>query len=208
VEDCRAMELHEAIRRRSMVRSFSNEPVAAGVVDRILGAALRSPTAGNTRGTSWVVLEGPAHTAVYFDATTDEAWQTGHPDWSDGLRRAPVVLLAYTSPESYVARYREADKASSGLGTGAEEWPVPYWYGDAAFGVMAALLAAVDAGLGACVLGSFRGEDELADRLGVPDGWRLFCAVALGRPDGRDHRSASLDKSRPIDADRIHRARW
>ena len=26
-----------------------------------------------------------------------------------------------------------------------------------------------------------------------PDGWRLFCAVALGRPDGRDHRSASLD---------------
>jgi nitroreductase len=202
------MELHEAIRRRSMVRSFSSEPVADGVLDQILEAALRSPTAGNTGGTSWVVLEGPAQTAVYFDATTDERWRADHPEWSDGLRRAPVVLLAYTSPEAYVGRYNEPDKASSGLGAGTDAWPVPYWYGDAAFGVMAVLLAAVDAGLGSCVLGTFRGEDDLAGRLGVPRAWRLFSAVLLGHPDGRDHRSGSLDRSRPAKRDRIHRARW
>jgi nitroreductase len=182
--------------------------VAEGAVQQILEAALRSPSAGNTRGTAWVVLEGPDETARYFEATTDAAWRAAHRQWNDGLRRAPVVLLAYTSPEAYVARYNEADKASSGLGTDVEEWPVPYWYGDAAFGVMAALLAAVDAGLGACVLGSFRGEVELGRRLGVPDGWRLFCAVVLGVPDGLDHRSASLDQARPVDSDRIHRARW
>jgi nitroreductase len=116
--------------------------------------------------------------------------------------------LAYTSPEVYVARYAETDKSSSGLGSGAEAWPVPYWYGDAAFGVMAVLLAAVDAGLGSCVLGAFRGEDELAGRLGVPDGWRLFCAVVLGHPDGREHRSASLDRASPKTSARIHRGRW
>ena len=202
------MELQEAIRRRSMVRSFSTEPVAEGIVDGVLRAALRSPTAGNSGGTSWVVLEGSLETAVYFDATTDERWRADHPDWHEGLRRAPVVLLAYTSPEAYVARYGEADKSSSGLGSGVEAWPVPYWYGDAAFGVMAVLLAAVDAGLGSCVLGAFRGEDELAGRLGVPDGWRLFCAVVLGHPDGREHRSASLDRASPNTPARIHRGRW
>ena len=59
---------------------------------------------------------------------------------------------------------------------------MPYWTGDAAFGVMTVLLGAVDAGLGACILGNFRGEAALAESLGVPDGWDLFAAVALGRP--------------------------
>jgi nitroreductase len=202
------MELQEAIRKRSMVRSFSVAPVAAEVVDGLVQAALRAPTAGNSGGTSWVVLEGPAQTGVYFDATTDERWRADHPDWNEGLRRAPVVLLAYASPDAYVARYDEADKASSGLGSGVDAWPVPYWYGDAAFGVMTVLLAAVEAGLGSCVLGTFRGEEELASRLGVPDGWRLFCAVVLGHPDGRAHRSASLDRKGPQNAARIHRGRW
>ncbi len=202
------MELHEAIRRRSMVRSFSGDPIAEGIVDGILRAALRSPTAGNTGGTAWVVLEGPGQTGQYFDATTDDRWRADHPGWNEGLRRAPVVLLTYTSPAAYVARYAEADKAASGLGADSEAWPVPYWYGDAAFAVMAVLLAVVDAGLGSCVLGTFRGEDELAGRLGVPGEWRLFCAVVLGHPDGRDHRSGSLDRPRPADAARIHRGRW
>jgi nitroreductase len=201
------MELHEAIRRRAMVRSFSAEPVARDVVDRILLDALRSPTAGNTAGTAWVVLEGPEETAVYFDATTDEEWRRRSARW-EGLRRAPVVLLAYASPDLYVERYGEPDKADSGLGRGADRWPVPYWTGDAAFGVMAVLLGAVDAGLGACILGTFRGEEALAGRLGVPAGWQLFAAVALGRPDSHDHPSPSLRRSGPPAAARIHRGRW
>jgi nitroreductase len=201
------MELHEAIRRRAMVRSFSAEPVERDVVDRILLDALRSPTAGNTGGTAWVVLEGPEQTAVYFDATTDEEWRRRSTRWG-GLRRAPVVLLAYASPDLYVERYGEPDKAASGLGQGADRWPVPYWTGDAAFGVMTVLLGAVDAGLGACILGTFRGEEDLAGRLGVPAGWQLFAAVALGRPDGRDHPSPSLGRSGPSGAARIHRGRW
>jgi len=191
-----------------MVRSFSSRPVDRSEVDRILLAALRSPTAGNTKGTAWVVLEGPEQTARYFDATTDETWRNHYKEWSDGLARAPVVLLAYTSPDTYVARYAEVDKAAAGLGDSEAAWPVPYWIGDAAFGVMAVLLGAVDAGLGACILGTFRGEAELGARLDVPAGWRLFCAVLLGHPDGLDHRSASVDRVGPTASERIHRGRW
>jgi nitroreductase len=201
------MELHEAIRRRTMVRSFSAHPVEPLVIERILTAALRSPTAGNTGGTAWVVLEGTAQTDTYWQATTDEEWRTSAQRW-EGLSRAPVILLAYASAEAYVARYAEADKADAGLGASQAAWPVPYWTGDAAFGVMTALLAAVDAGLGACILGTFKGEDVLAKALGVPTEWRLFCAVALGRPDGDDHPSPSLARARPGTAERIHRGIW
>jgi len=217
------MDLHEAIRHRAMVRSFAPDPVDPLLLDSVLQAALRAPSAGNTAGTSWVVLEGADQTSVYWDSTTDQAWRATSARWP-GLRRAPVILLAYASAQAYVARYAEADKAGSkggsragagaGAGTGpdlgldAAEWPVPYWVGDAAFGVMTVLLCAVDASLGACVLGNFRGEDALADALGVPAAWRLFCAVVLGHPDGQDHPSRSLDRPRPDPDQRIHRGSW
>jgi nitroreductase len=201
------MELHEAIRDRAMVRSFSVDAVDPATVDRLLRAALRSPTAGNTGGTAWVVLQGPEQTSLYWRATTDEEWRSTSRRW-EGLKRAPVLLLAYTSPDAYLARYAEGDKSRSGLGLGIEAWPVPYWFGDAAFGVMAVLLAAVDAGLGACILGNFRGEGALAHSLGVPDGWRLFGTVALGHPDGADHPSPSLGRERPPDEARVRRGGW
>jgi nitroreductase len=221
------MDLLEAIRRRAMVRSFAIDPVDPGVLDVVLQAALRAPSAGNTAATSWVVLEGADQTSVYWDSTTDQTWRATSARWP-GLRRAPVILLAYASAEAYVARYAEEDKAGSGAGAGAgaeagaeagdvagpalgldaAEWPVPYWVGDAAFGVMTVLLCAVDAGLGACVLGNFRGAGTLAGALGVPAAWSLFCAVLLGHPDGQDHPSRSLDRPRPDPDQRIHRGSW
>jgi nitroreductase len=202
------VELHEALQRRAMCRRFAGDPVDPTILDRILSGALSCPTAGHTQGTSWVVLQGAEQIATYWDATTDDDWRARNPDWFGGLARAPVVLLAYASPSAYVSRYAEPDKADGALGTGVEAWPIPYWYGDAAFGVMAVLLQAVDAGLGACVLGNFRGEQALARALGVPEPWRLFCAVVLGKPSDRVPRSRSLDRPWLPVTHRIHRGGW
>jgi nitroreductase len=191
-----------------MCRSFSTEPVDQAVLDGMLEAVLRSPTAGNAAGTAWVVLNGPDQTSAYWEATTDAGWRAANPEWASGLMRAPVVLLSYASARAYLVRYSEPDKARSALGSSEAAWPVPYWFGDAAFGVMAVLLCAVDAGLGACVLGNFRGEAALAASLGVPESWRLFGAVAVGKPAGGTHRSRSLNRSVPSASDRIHRGRW
>ena len=223
-----------------MVRSFRADPVAPDLVDRLLADALRAPTAGNTRGVEWLVLQGPAETGAYWAATTTAAWRATSRRWP-GLSRAPVVALALTSPAAYVERYGEPDKASTGLGpvpagpggddagqgedpAGGERrgggpgeappgraqaaWPVPYWFGDAAFSAMTLLLGATAAGLGACFLGNFRGEGELLRVLGVPDGWRLFGTVLLGLPDGGDHRSASLDRRGGPRSASVHHGRW
>jgi nitroreductase len=207
------VELSEAVRRRRMVRSFSDGPLDPDLVTGLLADALSAPTAGNTRGVDWAVLEGHDQTAAYWAHTTTEEWRQTSSRWP-GLSRAPVVALALTSPSAYVDRYGASDKATSGLGPidggggGPAAWPVPYWYGDAAFSTMTLLLAASAAGIGACFLGNFRGEAPLLEALGVPAGRRLFGAVLLGHPDGSDHRSGSLDRPGPSVAERLHRGRW
>jgi nitroreductase len=206
------VEVTEAIRRRHMVRSFAADPIDPAVLDRLLESSLRGPSAGNTRGVAWVVLQGE-ETATYWDRATTAAWRSRAPRYP-GLSRAPVIALSVCSPAAYVERYSEADKVGSGLGSlesaggGDEAWPVPYWYGDAAFCTMLLLLGVTAAGLGAAFLGNFRGEEPLLGALGVPPGWRLFGAVAIGRPDGGDHRSPSLDRRPAPGAGSIHRSRW
>ena len=205
--------MSEAVRRRRMVRSFSDRHIDPSLVTDLMSDALRAPTAGNTKGADWLVLEGPDQTAAYWDHTTTEEWREGSRRWP-GLSRAPLVALSLASPPAYVDRYGESDKAGAGLGPaeagggGPGAWPVPYWFGDAAFSAMTLLLGATAAGLGACFLGNFRGEGPLLDALGVPRDWRLFGAVLLGHPDGADRRSPSLDRPGPSDADRLHRGRW
>lgn len=204
------MELGDAVRRRRMVRSFSARAVPADVLDRLLRLSLRAPTAGNTAGTAWVVLQGEAQTARYWRAATTGEWRARSRRWS-GLSRAPVVAVSLTSPGAYVARYGEPDKAGGAsdldLARSEEAWTVPYWWGDAAFGVMTLLLGAVSEGLGACFLGNFRSEKAVLSALAVPDGWRLFGVVVLGYPDGDDHRSSSLDRRHEA-TERLHYGAW
>ncbi|MGD0394684.1 MAG: nitroreductase family protein, partial [Acidimicrobiales bacterium] len=160
------MELNEAVWRRRMTRNFSGRPPGAGVVDRLVAAALRAPSAGNTQGREFVVLEGEDETSRFWDATTDPAWRTDSRRYA-GLSRAPVVVLPFADPDAYLDRYREPDKERRD--GRAVEWVVPYWFVDAGFSVMTMLLGATEVGLGAAFLGNFRGEDALHAALGVPE---------------------------------------
>jgi nitroreductase len=205
------MELTEAIRQRRMVRSFAADPIDADLVERLLDDSLRGPTAGNTRGVAWVVLRGP-DTAIYWEYATTAGWRSGSERYP-GMSRAPVVALSLCSPAAYVERYGEPDKEGSGLGPsqhgdGTGSWPIPYWFGDAGCSIMLLLLGATAAGLGAAFLGNFRGEGELLDALGVPAGWRLFGAVLIGTPDGKDHPSESRGRRPTTGAGVVHRSRW
>ncbi len=206
------MELDEALRRRRMVRSFADRPVDAALLRSIFAGALGAPSAGNTRGASWLILRTSDDIERYWTVATTPEWRGRARRWP-GLARAPVVALALTEPGAYVARYGEPDKRGAGLGPGPEggdegAWPVPYWFTDAAFATMAVLLGVTAAGLGACFLGNFRAERAVLETFGVEDRWRLFGTVVLGHPDGLDHRSASLDRPTVPDAERLRLDRW
>ena len=199
------MEFEQAVRGRRMVRSFTPEPVAPAVVDEICDLARRAPTAGNAAGVEFLVLEGAA-TMAYWDVTLPSGQREGFA-WP-GLLAAPVLVVVWVDPGAYVSRYREPDKAHTGLGAGEEAWPVPYWFVDGGAAVMTMLLAARDRGLGAALFGMFDHEEAVRRRFGVPPDRRGMGTVAIGRPAADDRPSHSAARGRPDLSDVVHRTRW
>ncbi|MHB8464850.1 MAG: nitroreductase family protein [Acidimicrobiales bacterium] len=201
------MEFGDVVRGRRMVRSYTAEPVPRTIVDRVIDAGLRAPSAGFTQGVQIVALEGEPETSRFWAtiATSPKSPEAGG-RWA-GMRTAPLIVLPLSDKASYLARYAEPDKAALGLHDEAR-WPVPYWDIDAAFATMSMLLAATDAGLGALFFGVDHGEDELLALLGVPDGLRLIGAITIGWPAADDTPSPSLKRGRRPRAERVHYGKW
>jgi len=199
------VDLIAVIRRRRMVRAFTDEAVAPETVDALVDLMRRAPSAGNSQGISVVALEGAEQTARYWGVALPADRRAGF-GWP-GLVAAPVLLVVVVRPAAWVERYSEPDKATTGLGVGAAAWPVPYWWVDAGMAVEHLLLGAVDAGLGACFFGLFDHEAAVLAALGVPDGWRAVGTVALGHP-APDEPGASAGRPRPSVAALVHRGGW
>ena len=200
-------EFAHVVRNRRMTRAFEPTPVSTEIIDRIVDLASRAPSAGKTQGWHLVVLEGN-DTSVFWDATLPKVRRDSF-RWQR-LLSAPVVALPLADAKAYTDRYSEPDKAQTGLGTGADAWPVPYWTIDASMAVMTFLLAAEDLGLGALFFGVFRGERELRRHLGIPPGLELLGASALGHPvDGaRSETGRSATRARRGPTEIIHRRHW
>ena len=144
--------------------------------------------------------------AAYWDVTLPSERRDGFA-WP-GLLAAPVLVVVWVNPDAYVSRYREPDKAHTGLGADEDAWPVPYWFVDGGAAVMTMLLAARDRGLGAAFFGMFEHEDAVRRRFGVPPDRRGVGTVALGHPAEDDRPSHSAARARPDLSNNVHRAGW
>jgi nitroreductase len=200
------MDVHDALRRRRMTRAFDGTELEEGRLAALSAEALRAPTAGHARGVEAVVLAGARGVRRYLEAATVPEWRASNPR-ATGLAAAGGAVLFVCEPAAYAARYAAVDKVGSGLGDAAS-WPVPYWYGDAAFATMALLLLAEDDGLAACFLGAFRREADVLATVHAPPGRRLFGAVLLGHAAATQVRARSLDREGPTRHDRVVRERF
>jgi nitroreductase len=199
------MGFADAVRRRRMIRAFTDEAVDPAVVDGLVDLARRAPSAGNSQGCSYVVLSGSEETARYWDLTLPAERRASF-RWP-GLVAAPVLIICLVRPDAWVERYAEPDKAATGLGEGSDAWSVPYWWVDAGMAVEHLLLGAVDSGLGACFFGLFDHEAAVLAELGVPEGWRAVGTVALGHP-APDEPGRSATRPRPELPEVLHRGGW
>lgn len=177
------MEFKEVIRRRRMVRHFTDEPLGADVVERILLAGLRAPSAGYSQGYALISLESEEERerlwATHSPSTTPAGWS---PDVRDGIRRAPLIVVVLSCKDAYLERYARPDKGW----TDRDEarWPVPYWHVDAGCVALLLLLAAVDEGLGALLFGVV--PDDMAkfkSAFSIPDSHDVVGCVAIGHED-------------------------
>lgn len=173
------MDFADVLRARRMVRSYADRPVDPDVLRRVLAAALRAPSAGNSQGRDLLVLRGPDRDD-FWELASSAREGGGPPDrWLRGMRAAPVVVLLLADPGTYAARYALPDKP--GPDRDAADWAVPWPEVDTGMSGLLLLLAAVDEGLGACLFGvPAAAGPVLLDRFGVPEGRRPVAAVTLG----------------------------
>lgn len=194
------MELREVVARRRMVRNYQDRPVDRQVIERVVEAARRAPSAGFTQGQSFVVVTDPELRRRIAELGGEADYvEAGFDPW---MSRAPVHVVVCVSEEAYRRRYREPDKA----GTDEQHWPVPYWWVDAGASLMLLLLAAVDEGLAAGFFGVHR-LPGLQELLGIPEEVSPIGVVTIGHP-ALDRRSGSLARGwRPLE-EVVHWERW
>jgi nitroreductase len=196
------MEFSEVVRRRRMIRHYTDEPLDPGTVERILASALRAPSAGFSQGWAFLALTEPGDRARFWPFVPTRVEQT--PTMQD----APLVVVPLAHKSAYLERYAEPDK---GWEDRAESrWPAPYWFIDTGMAALMILLTAVDEGLGACFfgimpehLGPFREE------FGVPEEYAPIGGITVGyrSPDvpAQGDRIAAMRKG---GAEVIHRGQW
>lgn len=195
------MEFRDVLARRRMVRNYTGDSVDPAVLDRIVDAGRKAPSAGFSQGQSFVVVTGRADRAAIAALAGEARYvEAGFDPW---ISRAPAHIVVCTSEATYRRRYREPDKSPDGR---EAEWPVPYWWVDAGSALQNILLAAVDEGLAAGFLGS-HALSGLAELLDIPEEYSPIGVVTIGHP-APDRRSGSLGRGRRPARDVIHRDRW
>mgnify|MGYP000846275916 CR=1 FL=1 len=164
------MEFSEVVRRRRMIRHYTDEPLDPAVVERVLANALRAPSAGFSQGWAFLVLTDPADRARFWPFVPTRVEQT--PTMQD----APLVVVPLANRSAYLERYAEPDK---GWEDRAEaRWPAPYWFIDTGMASLLMLLTAVDEGLGACFFGIMPEHLPLfRSEFGIPDEYAPIGAI-------------------------------
>jgi nitroreductase len=204
------MDFEEVVRRRRSIRSYGPEPVEQAVLDRILDAATRGPTAGYSQGQSYVVVTDPAMIQRLM-AEMDRQEQAlmgiavAGSESAPPAFGAPVLVVACTNEADYHRRYQCPDKV---LPDGSEiPWPVPYWYVDIGCGIMLMLLAAVDEGLAACLIGVPFDVAPWREILRMPEEVMPVGTVLIGQRAADEEKRDLRSRRRPQE-EYVHRERW
>jgi nitroreductase len=178
------VEFSEVVRRRRMVRSYTEQPVDPAVVERALDHATRAPSAGFSQGWAFVVLDRPEDVQRFWAASTD---RLDEPDrWLAGMVRAPVVVVPCSVKSAYLDRYAEPDKGWEDRDE--RRWPMPFWDLDTAMAALLILQSVTDAGLGGCFFGIVpEREVDVRRALGLPDDGdpHPIGAITIGHPAPR-----------------------
>jgi len=161
------MDFWQVIEERHSVRNFEvGRDVSADMVERILGAAIRAPSAGNCQPWHFVVVRN--------EQVKDSLAQAAYGQWF--VAEAPVVIVVCADPARSAWRY-------GSRGTQL------YCLQDTAAATEHILLAATALGLGACWVGAFD-ERAASKALDLPASLRPVAIVPIGYPAGRPYRTS------------------
>jgi nitroreductase len=191
------MDFQEVVRRRRMVRTFTEEAIPKESLERILGNAVRGPSAGFSQGQSFLLLTEPAD--------RERFWAIAGAAVNSSAQTAPAVIVPMSCKRVYLDRYAQPDKGW----TDRDEarWPVPFWHIDTGMAALLILQTVVDEGLGAIYFGIVpEAVQPFRDAFGVPEDQEPIGAIAIGY-DAETQKRDLRSKRRSVD-DVLHYGRW
>ena len=186
------MDVREALYTTRAMRRVRPDPIPSEVQARILDAAIRAPSGGNSQGWRFLLVDDPAVKArlgpLYRDAI-GKLWEVPYRDRLEQARRTPgdpdsASLLRIQSSAQHLADHFEEVPLfllgfSRGDSSGGSIFPA----------IWSAQLAARAEGVGSAltsVLGIFHGDEAMRILRVPPDkGWVMNCCVSFGYPTGR-----------------------
>ncbi|HEX4244219.1 MAG TPA: nitroreductase family protein [Acidimicrobiales bacterium] len=186
------MDIYEALYTTRAMRRVRPDPIPLESQARILDAAIRAPSGGNTQNWRFLLVDDPAVKAEIGPHYKDSIAQLWKTIYADRLAAAAADPEAESSIQMV-----KVQRSAQWLADHFEEVPLflfAFVQGDPSGGsifpaVWSAQLAARAEGIGSSltsVLGVFHPKETL-EILGVPDGegWIMSCCVSFGYPTGR-----------------------
>ncbi len=186
------MDVYEALYTTRAMRRVRPDAIPDAVQAKILDAAIRAPSGGNSQSWRFMLLDSPEVKAklgpLYRDSMS-RLWATAYRERLERARANPdhpdsVSMLKIQASAQHLAdHFEEVPLFLLAFGRGDTS-------GGSIFpAVWSAQLAARAEGVGSAltsVLGIFHGAEALEILGGPPDrGWELACCVSLGYPTGR-----------------------
>jgi nitroreductase len=153
------MDIWEVISKRRSVRTYKNQQLPEGTVEKMLEAARQAPSAGNVQPWEFVVAKAP-HTKL---ALANAAYG------QNSLKEAAIVIVVCADENRAEASYGARGKTL-------------YCLQDTAAAIQNILLTAYSLGLGACWIGAFK-EEAIGRVINAPAGLRPVALVPVGYPD-------------------------
>ena len=173
-----ARMLDQLLARRRMVRRFAPDRIPTATIRRLVGAAVRAPSAGHTQPWEFVVVRAERTRRMLAQAAAGQRF----------VADAPVVVVACFDVSRATPRYGEHAEL--------------YGIIDTAFASLCLLLAVAEEGLGACFVGAID-RPRVAQILGLPPHGRVLAVIPIGRP-AESPRSMRIRRPREV----LHRERW
>ena len=185
------MDAIEAIYTTRAMRRVKPDPIPELVQKKILDAAVRAPTGGNTQGWRFLLVDDPgvkAELAPIYRSCMDVLWGSIYKDRLDAAKADPE------DPESI--QFMKMFRSASHLSEQFEGYPLMLFAfceydtsGGSIFpAVWNAMLAARTEGVGSSLTSVFMLKlDEMKKVLGVPEesDWHFNACVTFGYPTGR-----------------------
>ena len=157
LEQGQPADFASVVKRRRMIRRYTDRPVSEDAVTRLLRYAVRAPSAGNLQPWEFIVVRDPAVRADLAKAAMNQR----------SVATAPVI----------VATCADVQRMGEKYGTRGAFYSLV----DTAFASLLILLGATEQGLGACFVGAYD-PAAVAKIFGLPDHVRPVGLITLGHP--------------------------